>query len=205
MGITGGIGSAFLQQTINHNFQITGYYHKDLEKIDTIKASFPSVELLQIDLSNQSEVDSIMDGNYEGLLYVAGKANFSENIFDFCSDEFRIQFNINVYSFISIIRSLVYKLRKIIIVASNIPSEIKSTYHLTKVLQENILEILRPELNCRGVSVSIIKTDWVNTKMYAEYVLKFNGIKENVRQPEEIAKICLEEFQDFTPFKIIVI
>lgn len=208
VGITGGIGNAFLQETANQNLQITGCFNKDLEKADSIISIFPSVQLKQIDLSNQFSIDNLTENNFDGLLYVAGKPHFSQNLFDFTNAELSEQFNINVYSFIAIINSIVSKsncsLKKIVFVSSVIPDEIKSIYHLTKIIQEKAIEFLKVELNRRGISISVIKTGWVDTKMYAAYQSSFNSFLERVKHPSDIAKICLTEFQDTTTlFKII--
>lgn len=210
VGITGGIGNAFLQEIANQNLQITGCFNKDLEKADSINSIFPSVQLMQIDLSNQSSFDNLTESDFDGLLFLAGKPHFSENIFDFTNAELREQFNINVYSFIAMVKLLVSKnngsLKKIVFVSSDIPDEIKSIYHLTKVIQEKTIEFLKTELNRRGISISIIKTGWVDTKMYAAYQSRYNSVSECVKPPSEIAKICLTEFQDTTTqFKIVTV
>ena len=63
VGITGGIGHAFLQESANLDLdlQISGCFNKDLDKVDSIVTFFPNVHLWQIDLSRQNLFDYQFD------------------------------------------------------------------------------------------------------------------------------------------------
>lgn len=208
-GVTGGIGSSFVQQASDKNIQITGYYHQDSAIANSIKKRFPNVLLKQIDLSDQFALDKESIPNYDGLFFVAGEPHFSKNIFDFELPQLRNQININLFSFLAVIKSVLKydesALKKIVFVSSELPSEINSIYHLAKILQEKTFEILCDELNKRNISVSVVKAGWVNTKMYNKYVAMYGVTQTKVFLPESVASTCLKEFSDSTPFKFISI
>lgn len=209
-GITGGIGTSFVELVDDKKILIRGYYYKDSITSAAITNRFTNVEVKQIDLSDQFVLDKITIPNYEGLLFLAGEPHFSTNVFDFEISQLRNQANINFFSFLGVIKSVLKydnpALKKIVFISSDIPDEIKSIYHLTKVIQEKAIELLRPELNRKGISISIIRTGWVDTKMYASYLSRFNLMEQEVKHPSIIAKVCLAEFQDtHIPFKTVAI
>ncbi len=208
-GVTGGIGSSFVKLANDKNVHIAGYYHQDSDVANSIKNKFPNVILKQIDLSDQFALDKATLPNYEGLFFVAGEPHFSKNIFDFELQQLRNQININLFSFLAVIKSaLKYEeiaLKKIVFVSSELPTEINSIYYLAKILQEKTFEILCDELNKRNISISVVKAGWVNTKMYNKYVAMYGVTQTNVFLPESVASICLKEFSDSTPFKFISI
>lgn len=208
-GVTGGIGTAFVELIKNNNILITGYYHEDSNSADLIKIRYPKLMIQQVDLSNQFAFDNRIISNYEGLFFVAGEPHYSKNVFDFELSHLRNQININLFSFLAIVKSaLKYKdchLKKIVFVSSRLSTEINSIYHFTKILQEKSFEILSKELINRKISISIIKADWVNTKMYKKYIATDGATQSKVISPKSVAAICLKEFRDLNPFKLITI
>jgi len=208
-GITGGIGSSFVELSKESNILINGYYHRDVAYANSFTERFPNVQINQIDLSNQFVFDSAIIPNYEGLLFVVGQPHFSKNIFDFEFQELRNQININIFSLLAILKSILSynncSLKKVVLVLSELPNEIRSIYHLTKILQEQTLEILCSELNNRNISISAVKVGWVNTKMYNQYK-ELSGIANGkVVSPDLVAAICKEEFENSFPLNLISI
>lgn len=206
-GVTGGIGSSFLKLASDKNIRINGFYNQDSEVANSIRKKLPNVQLTQVDLSDQFGLDNVEIPNSEGLLFVAGEPHFSKDIFDFELPQLRTQININLFSFLALIKTaLKYEeceLKKIVFVSSELPTEVNSIYHLSKILQEKTFEILANELNKRNISVSIVKAGWVNTKMYNKYIAMYGLTQTKVFLPESVAQTCLREFSNSKPFNFI--
>lgn len=206
-GITSDIGGSFVKLLDNDSTTIFGYYSKNKLKADKIKSQYKNLTLKRIDISNPLTFASYDIPNCEGLLYLVGKSFFSNNVFDFQINELIEQFNLNIVSLISILKNILSKdnckLKKLVIVVSEIPNEIQSIYHLTKLLQVDSLMSLKRDLNNRGISVSAIKTSWVRTKMFHDFKKKFGNPTAKPISPKKIALMCINEFNNFHPFNVI--
>ncbi len=200
-GITGGIGFEFYKLIRKSKLQISGYYYSNHELARKI-----NIPTHKIDLTHPQSINYSVLNNFEGLLYVAGEPFFANKIFQIDNQSIINQVNINITSFITIINSLLNKkgakLKKIVIVSSKLPQN-KSIYHLSKYLQESLLNFVSNELNYRNISVSIIRTGWVNTKMLNQYIEKTNDIPSVYHSASFIANECHNQFFENAPLNII--
>lgn len=201
-GITGGIGYSLYKQLKSSKTFIQGYYCSD-EVIASEIIKDRNATLQKIDLSLQDSIENIQMRNSKALVYLSGIPNFSSNFFEFTLDEFRKQLNLNIYSLMACLKKALSieksSLRKIIIVSSVGTEKLKSVYHLCKFLQEDMLKQIQPLLSERNVSVSIIKTDWVDTKMFKEFVARGYSFDDEFKPlpPENVAAACLTELRNF--------
>jgi short-subunit dehydrogenase len=200
-GITGGIGFEFYKLIRNNKLQISGYFNSNNELAKKL-----DIPIFRIDLTQPQDIDYSIISNFEGLLYVAGKPFIFNSIFQIDNQNIIDQVNINITSLITVINSLLQKkdskLKKIVIVTSKIPQN-KSIYHLSKHLQEVLLNFISDELDHRKISVSIIRTGWVNTNMLTQYIKETNDTPSNYYSTSFIAKKCYNEFLHNKPLKII--
>jgi len=200
-GITGGIGFEFYKLIRNKKIQASGYYYSNDELAKEI-----NIRTHKIDLAYPQNINYSLLDNFEGLLYVAGEPFFSNKVFQIDNQDIINQININITSLLIIINSLLNKketkLKKIVIVSSKLPQN-KSIYHLSKYLQETLFNFVANELNYQNVSVSIIRTGWVNTKMLTQYIKKTNDIPSVYHSASFIAEECFKEFFNESPFNII--
>lgn len=200
-GITGSIGNSFAKLLSNKNskIHITGYFNSS-NNINDIKSLFDNVNinLYQIDLASKNNILTTHIPNYEGLLYVAGQAHFSNDFFDFSPESLYSLINIDIISLLLIIKRLrEYKpsnLKKIVIVNSKIPDTIKSIYHLSKYLQTDMLNQIKDILNNENIGLSLVHTGWVNTNMMQKYVSFYNHTPNSYIEPEFLSEIIDEEF-----------
>lgn len=211
MGITGGIGNALYEILRCSTIKIHGCYFSN-EKIANELIQDKNVTLQKINLSLQNSVDDIQLPNNEAIVYLAGIPHFSDDILEFKTEELREQININLYSLLVCIKQALNKeksyLKKIVIVSSLEGKKLKSIYHLFKFLQEKMIKKLKPAFSEKNISVSLIRTDWVNTSMYKQFIAINNntedGVSKNdsvILQPAYVAAICLKELNNFEPFR----
>lgn len=206
-GITGGIGSSFIELLGDKGISITGYYHSATQVAALMERTYPNVHLVKVDLSKPQELVTLDIPNHEGILYLPGIPHFSANLFDFEIPELCMQIDVNLTSLLSLLKISLGKsdpaLKKVVIVISESPRELKSIYHLTKSIQEHALTLLKKEFVYRRVSMSAIKVGWVDTRMYKRFVSVTGESKTKVLSPNFIASLCINEFSDLTPFRIV--
>ena len=200
-GITGGIGHSFFNLIKdNESINICGFYHEDHERATEIKVLREATTLHSVDLSSQESIKLMTIPDHEGILYVAGKPHFSNDLFAFTEDELMNQLNINIYAILAIIKKTISypqsNLKKIIIVTSVIPKEINNIYHLFKKFQIILGETLCHYLNSKNIGFCMIESSWVDTKMFKKYLKNNNRKKINALNPKEIAQTCFDEFQN---------
>lgn len=200
-GITGSIGNSFAKLLSNKNskIHITGYFNSSTN-INDIKSLLDNVtlNLYKIDLTSKNSILSTHIPNYEGLLYVAGQAHFSNDFFDFSPETLYSLINIDIISLLLIIKRLrdynPRNLKKIVIVNSKIPDTIKSIYHMSKYLQTDMLNQIKDILNKENIGLSLIHTGWVNTNMMEKYMSFYHHTPNNYIEPEFLSEIIYEEF-----------
>lgn len=206
VGITGGIGYSFFNMISKEQMNICGFYHRNDELASEIKKKRPETILIRTDLSRISPFEMVDIPNFEGLLYVAGRSHFGKSLFDFNENDLHAHVNLNVNSLITIIQKLCFRddieLKKIVVVSSIYPPNIKSLYHATKRLQDEMLKIVLPSLIDKKISLSIIKASWIKTNMYKEYINSKGNPPQSILGPETVAKYCLEEFSHNKAFNL---
>lgn len=208
IGITGGVGYQFFLKCKKHEHlkNICGQYFSNVFLANDIKANYPEVELLKADLSI-TQPQNYQLPNYEGIAFFVGETFFSANIFDAKSNDLIRQLNLHTNSVLKIIFELLEfnqsNLKKIIILCSYVPEKINTVYHLSKKIIEEAIKLLLPSLIEKGVSVSLIYSGWIDTKMYQEYRRSNFNATSSVLSAEYVAKICYNELNTDEPLNII--
>lgn len=209
IGITGGIGYSFFNEIKNKKVKIAGIYNNNNRLASQIQRDYPGIILEKVDLSTPFLPKRMKIPNYEGLFYAVGKSHFGKNLFDFTPQDLQEHMNINVNSLFLILKMLLSypeaSLKKVVVISSIYPSNINSLYHTVKRLQEELLNIVRHFLNSREIGLSIIKTSWVDTNMFKEYVQRTGNVFKKAISPEVVVKYCIREFENDQLFNLKIL
>ncbi|GHU57363.1 hypothetical protein FACS189411_10840 [Bacteroidia bacterium] len=206
IGITGGVGSAFCDLCANNiDANIVGTYCHDIEKAKQIQENSPKIKLYKIDLGqkNHLKLDFL---ECECLAFFAGSPYFSDTLFSANGEDLITQINLHTTAFLAMVFDLVKRnsnLKKIIVLGSYYPEKINSIYHLSKQLTERAIELIIPSLEEKEISLSMVYSGWINTKMYNQYRKTHPCSIQTARNPLEIAEICYKEINNNKPLNII--
>lgn len=205
-GITGGIGYSFFSKIKNEKIEINGFYCNNTKLAYEIAKNNPHATLKKIDLSDPNSLQNINLPNCEGMLYVVGRPHFGKNFFDFKEKDVFLQINLNISALLIILKKSILNenctLKRFVIVSSFYPYKIDSLYHTGKSLQDKLMDILKDPLADRGIGLSIIKTEWVDTNMYKEYQEKTGKTVNKIISPDAIADMCVKEFEETKLYSI---
>ena len=207
VGANGGMGRAITIRLLKENYNVIATYHNAKEHLEIFKND-RNVNFLFWDLTDLRK-DDLIDEKLEGVtdvIFAAGKESL-KNITNCSKKEMVEQYNINVFSPLLIIQSIlsIYgeTLQNIIFISSKAAADLKPSngvYALSKACLCNMVKMLDDELKNRGIRVNCIVPGWCETEM-AERIAIARGrtiddiknckLENKLVHAKEIAEICM--------------
>ena len=189
-GSNGGIGFAVSEYFAKQNNNLTLLYHENNQRISKLKKEFPSVEIIQTDLSNSDKLDETMksvlkEHSIDIFIHSPAYSIGHSDIMKLTWDDFQRQFDLHVRSFFHISKTIVPQMKlnkfgRIVSVLTSYvtgkPPNLLSDYVVAKYSLLGMMKCMAVELGAFGINVNSVSPSMVNTPLTEDLPNKLKEI-----------------------------
>ncbi len=206
-GASSGIGAATARALADNGFHVIAAARR-IDKLKELAASSPNIEAIELDVTDQASVDSLVAhlGNAKAsvLVHSAGGAFDADSVMDSDPAIWQKTFDINVVGAVRMVKALTPLFREhrkghIVLITSTAAHrtyENGGSYAAAKFGEASLVDTLRLELNGEPIRISEIAPGMVKTEEFAKVRYKGNvdaaaKIYEGVEKPlvaEDVAE-----------------
>jgi len=206
-GASSGIGAATARALADHGFHVIAAARR-IDKLKDLAASSPNIEAIELDVTDQASVDSLVahlgNAKVSVLVHSAGGAFDADSVMDSDPAIWQKTFDINVVGAVRMVKALTPLFREhrkghIVLITSTAAHrtyENGGSYAAAKFGEASLVDTLRLELNGEPIRISEIAPGMVKTEEFAKVRYKGNvdaaaKIYEGVEKPlvaEDVAE-----------------
>lgn len=205
-GSSVGIGAAVVRMLAQAGFQVLAGVRKPADA-DTLRALSHNIQPVQLDVTRNSDIEAVAEhirtqipaGRFAGVVNNAGIAVAGPLEF-LPDDEFRRQFEVNVFGLMSITRAVLPFLRasrgRVVLVGSisgRFVAPFTGAYSASKFAVDAISQALRQELVPAGIAVSLIEPGAIKTEIWDRSTQLANDLE--ARMSPEARALYAREFK----------
>ena len=172
------------------NNNLTLLYHENNQRISKLKKEFPSVEIIQTDLSNSDKLDETMksvlkEHSIDIFIHSPAYSIGHSDIMKLTWDDFQRQFDLHVRSFFHISKTIVPQMKlnkfgRIVSVLTSYvtgkPPNLLSDYVVAKYSLLGMMKCMAVELGAFGINVNSVSPSMVNTPLTEDLPNKLKEI-----------------------------
>jgi NAD(P)-dependent dehydrogenase (short-subunit alcohol dehydrogenase family) len=173
-GVSRGIGRAIATRLLQDGWHVHGTYRAGVEAAESLRESFPSLELHQVDLAVDEQLRRLLEAlegvELDGIVNNAGVVNF-EDLERFDLESWRHTLEVNLTAPLRIVRGLEHQIRdggSVVNIASTdgeIGAYTSVAYSASKAALLNLTQSLGLILGRRGIRVNAVSPGWIDTEM----------------------------------------
>ena len=206
-GASSGIGAATARALADNGFHVIAAARR-IDKLKELAASSPDIEAIELDVTDQASVDSLVahlgNAKVSVLVHSAGGAFDADSVMDSDPAIWQKTFDINVVGAVRMVKALTPLFREhrkghIVLITSTAAHrtyENGGSYAAAKFGEASLVDTLRLELNGEPIRISEIAPGMVKTEEFAKVRYKGNvdaaaKIYEGVEKPlvaEDVAE-----------------
>ncbi|MEY4023415.1 MAG: hypothetical protein RLZ23_376 [Actinomycetota bacterium] len=206
-GASSGIGAATARALADNGFHVIAAARR-IDKLKELAASSPNIEAIELDVTDQASVDSLVaqlgNAKVSVLVHSAGGAFDADSVMDSDPAIWQKTFDINVVGAVRMVKALTPLFREhrkghIVLITSTAAHrtyENGGSYAAAKFGEASLVDTLRLELNGEPIRISEIAPGMVKTEEFAKVRYKGNvdaaaKIYEGVEKPlvaEDVAE-----------------
>ena len=206
-GASSGIGAATARALADNGFHVIAAARR-IDKLKELAASSPNIEAIELDVTDQASVDSLVahlgNAKVSVLVHSAGGAFDADSVVDSDPAIWQKTFDINVVGAVRMVKALTPLFREhrkghIVLITSTAAHrtyENGGSYAAAKFGEASLVDTLRLELNGEPIRISEIAPGMVKTEEFAKVRYKGNvdaaaKIYEGVEKPlvaEDVAE-----------------
>ena len=206
-GASSGIGAATARALADNGFHVIAAARR-IDKLKELAASSPNIEAIELDVTDQASVDSLVahlgNAKVSVLVHSAGGAFDADSVMDSDPAIWQKTFDINVVGAVRMVKALMPLFREhrkghIVLITSTAAHrtyENGGSYAAAKFGEASLVDTLRLELNGEPIRISEIAPGMVKTEEFAKVRYKGNvdaaaKIYEGVEKPlvaEDVAE-----------------